>query len=352
MRVGGSLYLAHLDERLVADPLLRVVVVHRISGPVDQLEHLTVGAVRVVRDGETLDALRAQLVHPVPQTFGILRVEARERDGGQALTVLEDDVAVQVAAIVGRRSVFVGDEGGEMAGVVELLGGVDDVAPRGLGDPGSLFAIDGAVAEACDGLGDEVGESLQPPSDTSEAHVAGAIEVAHRCRGGELGELGGDVAGLGREAEEHRMVGDRIEVERFAQLNVESRRMADRLSPGVAVGVVGRRSRPERIGIERVGRVNVKVAEVGVPLRVPPRPELDELVFDREGLLRKAPAVGAFEGGESVFVGVRARPAAPGHEDGEAKAGEARERVASQGRRFQGSLPSVEALGQGAPARL
>ena len=67
--------------------------------------------------------------HPFPQVAGI--VAAERRLGGEGLdqaglraVVAEDDVAVQVVA-AGVRGPLVADEGGEMAGVVGLVGRLD-----------------------------------------------------------------------------------------------------------------------------------------------------------------------------------------------------------------------------------
>ena len=48
------------------------------------------------------------------------------------------------------------------------------------------------------------------------------------------------------------------------ELHIEPARMPDGLTPAVAVGIVGCRQCAELKGIQRVGRVDMQVAEVGV----------------------------------------------------------------------------------------
>ena len=65
------------------------------------------------------------------------------------------------------------------------------------------------------------------------------------------------------------MIGDGQKVERQPlKLEAEAARVVDRLSPRVAVGVVGFGSDRELVGVEGVAGVDVEVAEVGVAERV------------------------------------------------------------------------------------
>ena len=64
------------------------------------------------------------------------------------------------------------------------------------------------------------------------------------------------------------MIGDGQKVERLAlKLEAEAARVVDRLSPRVAVGVVGFGADRELVGVEGVARVDVEIAEVGVTQR-------------------------------------------------------------------------------------
>jgi len=161
MRLRCSLDLRDLDDRLVAPAPFDVGVVHWVARPIDELEHLPIRAVRVVRNGKALDPLRAQAVHPVPQAFGVLRMEAREGLGGQLVAAAEDHVAMQIAAVVARGRVFVCGECRELTRVVELLGGVDDVAPGRLRDGRRQISINAAIEHAGEDLWDEGGEDAK-----------------------------------------------------------------------------------------------------------------------------------------------------------------------------------------------
>ena len=74
--------------------------------------------------------------HPLPEVARVVAAERLLRRVGLDLAgllavVAEDDVAVQVVA-AGVRGPLVADEGGELPGLVVLLGGSDVVVPRGL----------------------------------------------------------------------------------------------------------------------------------------------------------------------------------------------------------------------------
>ena len=70
------------------------------------------------------------------------------------------------------------------------------------------------------------------------------------------------------DAEEHRVVGDRIEIQGFAELHIEPCRVCDGFTACIAVSVVGGCQSPERKGIKRVDSVDVQVPIVGIALRV------------------------------------------------------------------------------------
>ena len=76
---------------------------------------MAIGTVGVVRDGEALDALVSQVVHPLPEPLRVLGMKAREGDRRKLVASLEDHVAMQVSPVVGGGGVFVGDEGREAA---------------------------------------------------------------------------------------------------------------------------------------------------------------------------------------------------------------------------------------------
>ena len=72
--------------------------------------------------------------HPLPEVARIVAAERRiGRVGldaqGLVAAVAVDHVAMQVVALV-ERGPLVADESGEAAGIVSLLGGLDDCLPR------------------------------------------------------------------------------------------------------------------------------------------------------------------------------------------------------------------------------
>ena len=253
-RVGlrSALDLGHLDQGLVAHPQVGVGGVKRFAAHRLQLEHVAVAAVRVVGDGEPFDALRPAFVEPAPEVLGIARI-GRRKGLRRRFAAAEDDVAVQVAAIVRRGRVLVADESGEVPRVVVGLGGVDDRLPGGgfgvvlrvlrqLGELAAAEPLDGARETAPFAqIGPEFGR------------VEGILGVVH----------------LREHAEVQAVVGYRLEVEGAAlQLELVAAGVFDRLALGEPVGVVGVRARAEQVRIEGVLGVHVEVAEVGVLQRV------------------------------------------------------------------------------------
>ncbi len=58
--------LGDFYQRLIANALHGVFVVDRVVRLIHQLEHLAVGAIRVMLDGHGFHAGVAQRVHPIP----------------------------------------------------------------------------------------------------------------------------------------------------------------------------------------------------------------------------------------------------------------------------------------------
>ena len=129
MGFRGTLNLGQFNKRFIANSLLGIGVIDRFACPVDHHEHSAIGAVGVVRYGQGFNALRANGVHPVPKAFGVLAVETRKRHHGQFIRIAENDVAMQVAALIGGRCVLVCSKGCELAGLVVSVGGGNGVRP-------------------------------------------------------------------------------------------------------------------------------------------------------------------------------------------------------------------------------
>ena len=156
MGFRGALDLEDLRQRLVAAARLGVAGVERIAVLVDQVEGLAVREIRVVRDREYGNASVPLAIESLPQTAGSGRIGRAERLVRCATTAV-DHVAVQVAAAAREARPLVGDEGGESAGIVVLLGCVDGRTPGLRRDMGDL--VRNAVTPET--LGVELGDSLE-----------------------------------------------------------------------------------------------------------------------------------------------------------------------------------------------
>ncbi len=176
VRLRRALGLRDLHHRLVAQALRRVVGGHRGAREVDQREHLAVADVRVVGDGQRLDAAGALGVQKVPEVLRVVRIQPREREG-QVVGAREDDVAVQVALARSHRPLVAGERG-ELARRVVADRRRDDIGPDGL--PEVRVGI-GARLHAADVLG-VVGHGQEveggPELDLDAAHVRTASPLA------------------------------------------------------------------------------------------------------------------------------------------------------------------------------
>ncbi len=155
MGIGSALDLGDLYDWLVANALVSVLIVHRVASPVHQLEHLAVGAIRVVGNRQAFNALPTQRIHPIPEPLRVLGIQTGKRHSGQLVRPAEHHVTVQVADIIGGRGVLVGHKGREMTGIVVLLSRIDNVRPGPPGDPDRHFFGNSAGKDACQSIGDE-----------------------------------------------------------------------------------------------------------------------------------------------------------------------------------------------------
>ena len=71
MGFGCALDLRDLDERFVAIALVGIGGIKRVAIIGFEPEHLAVGHIRIVRDGDRLAAIGALRIHPVPEVFRI-----------------------------------------------------------------------------------------------------------------------------------------------------------------------------------------------------------------------------------------------------------------------------------------
>ena len=197
-------------------------------------------------------------VHPFPEVHGIGAAERRGAGHGLDLAgavgvVAEDDVAMEVVALV-ERGPLVADEGGEAARLVVVLGGVDGLLPRA------------AIGAACRGhTSSAFGKlALRKMADDLErglgalARLDHVIPLAARRVGEDLGLARDEV---GEEAHVVRVIRDDEEIERARELRGLAARGHDLLAAREAIGVARSQAAAERAGIHREAGVQVRVAE-------------------------------------------------------------------------------------------
>ena len=135
MRLAGALGLRGLVEPLPLRALLGIFAVELLAEGLDDGEHHAVAQIAVMRDGQHAAAgLLFVGVHPFPQLDRIVaavrRIDGERLDLARLVAIVaEDDIAMQVVA-AGVRGPLVADEGGEAAGLVEMLRGGNRLLPR------------------------------------------------------------------------------------------------------------------------------------------------------------------------------------------------------------------------------
>ncbi len=259
MRLRRAFELVDLDQPLVAIARSGIGGVDRTALGVDlDREHPAVGEVRVVRDGEELVAGLALAIHPVPEIHGVKRVQCAERLRRYLSALLEEDVAMQVH-VIRHRGPFVRAERREFPRLVRLVSHLDDFFPDASGDLRGHQRLDRwTSAQVIDDVQGELLHVLLRP---------GLQDQRLRC--GELADRRARIVRQLHDAGVFGVVGDAGPVERRVDLDVVAQRMLDRLALEVFVGVGRRRhdvSKAERV--ERPACVDVRLAEVGVPVGV------------------------------------------------------------------------------------
>ena len=239
-----------------------------------------------MRYGQAFNALFTQAVHPLPQAFRVLGIEAGKRQGRQAPGIAENHIAVQVAARIRGRGVLEGGKGGEAARIVGIVRGVDTIQPGDLADRCHQVGVDAAFQQAIQYRRQKVAESFAAFRQAEFGHVVRRIDIVQRFAQRVAGKFAVGVGSFLYHAEQHGVVGYRIEIHRLLQLYCVAARVVDRLPPGIAVGVCWRGGGAEHIGIERVRCMHVQVAEVGVTLRVGRWAQVEDLgVGGEQGVL-------------------------------------------------------------------
>lgn len=83
-----------------------------------------------MRNRQAFYALLAQVIHQVPEAFGIDAVQTGEGYSGQTVRAAKNNVAVQVFFFPRRSCVFVSGKGGELARLISGVGGFYCLNPR------------------------------------------------------------------------------------------------------------------------------------------------------------------------------------------------------------------------------
>ena len=255
MRFRRALDLGDLVQRFVGSAGLVVGRIDRLAVELHRLEHAAIAGIAVVRDGKQRRTLGAQIVHPLPQRLGIVGIERRQHQVGQVRGVAEDDDTVQIA-LLRIRGPFEAGEGGELAGHVVGVRGLDDLGPDGARQ---RRVAQLRVALACAHVAQDAGEGLNAHIGVGRGHALGQLGLAQRAVG---------VRHLVEHAHVLGVVGHHVEVERGLELQFRTAAAGDRLAlrPGIGIrrrglGAVGER-------VERPAGVHVHVAEVHVVVGV------------------------------------------------------------------------------------
>ena len=273
MNLRIALDLHHLDQALEVAAQARVVGRDRLAGIVERLEHQPLAAIGVVRNRQQPRALLLLLGHPRPELLLVGAVERRERHV-RDVQVTEDDVAMHVPALR-RRGPLVARQRRELAGPVVVDRGLDlDILPgaaRRLGT-GVERRVVGVVAAVV------VDHVLDEP----RALLVDGLEVAQLLEHRVVTALGARNLRRVHLADEFGVVGDGHPVERPADvvlLAVDDDVRALR----ELIGLVRRDPGAADVRVERVGRVHVRLAEVGVLQRILRNRSLELLDGRRRG---------------------------------------------------------------------
>ena len=138
-----------------------------------------------MRYSQALDSLFPQIIHPIPETFGILGVIAAEGDRGDFIPILEKDVTMEISSIIGKRGVLIPDEGCKSAGIIVFFCCLDYVRPGGSSNIHRHFLVKRSVLNAFGGQPAQLfiaWESRLNCSDTATTCVVKSADNAGSTR--------------------------------------------------------------------------------------------------------------------------------------------------------------------------
>ena len=206
-----------------------------------------------MRDHQRIDPAPTVVLGIGPQRLVMHGIGRAERHLG-IVRPAEDHVAVQVRAIAAiGGGIFEGDEGGEAARLVVPFGRGDLVLPVGIDalrivQPFAFLAI----------------EPGHHPAEQLEHHRPAFMAEQPPPLGGIAGQVALARHRLADIPQIFGMVGDGEEIERCMAPD-HLAQVIDRLALGIAVSIVGRGVGFRRRSVQRVGRMEVEVAEIDLP---------------------------------------------------------------------------------------
>ena len=212
-----------------------------------------------MRNGENLASARAGHVQPAPEVLCCGQLEEAERHLGH-FGAAEDLITVQHATVRERRGILVGDESGEAARLVKLLGGTADLAPGPYNRVTARWPLGADLRMVLGAVGDLGAEARH--------HVG----VASTDGGTErrVMDFAASFHAPGVLHQRLDVVGDRREVERLHQPLLRAVACCHLTTPGKEVGVPRAQLISEGVTVEGVLGMDVEVAEIGVaqPIRL------------------------------------------------------------------------------------
>ncbi len=258
MDLRVALDLHHLDQPLEVAAQARVVCRDRLAGIVERLEHQPLAAIGVVRNRQQPRALLLLLGHPRPELLLVGAVERRERHV-RDVQVTEDDVAMHVPGLRRGRP-LVARQRRELAGPVVVDRGLDlDILP------GAARRLGTGVERRVSGVAPRLllttyfRNQARCSSTLLRLRNSSSIGLSPPLAPGTCVEY---ISPMNSAWSETATQSSGRPMLCFWPLTTTSAALRE------LVGLVRRDPGAADVGVERVGRVHVRLAEVGVLQRV------------------------------------------------------------------------------------